>query len=245
MVNREGGEQSVDSATSTSASPDALLTLAELAERMDLSVRTIRFYASRGLIPPPIRRGRSGYYDAGHVARLELVQQLQEQGFTLGAIEKFAATLPEDASPDEIALARTMAAPWQADTPVEMSKAELDARSGRELTDDDIATLHALGLVRRRGSAYLVAPRQLSSGVRLLEMGFPREVALASASIYQEHGEQMAKELWEVINQQLAPLYDDPASLREIMLRLRPLSVGGLVAAYETAIARGARLPRS
>ncbi|MCL2540912.1 MAG: MerR family transcriptional regulator [Nocardioidaceae bacterium] len=220
-----------------------LLSLTELTERTGLSVRTIRFYRSRGLIPPPIRRGRAGYYDAGHVARLELVQELQQHGFTLGAIEKYVAQLPEDASPDEIALARTMVAPWEEDVPVEMTKEQLDARSGRELSNEDIATLHALGLVRRRRSSYLVNGSQLSSGLRLLELGFPREVALASAAVYQEHGEQMAKELWDVINDQLAPLYDDaePAHLREIMLRLRPLSIGGLVSAYESALTRGAR----
>jgi len=221
----------------------ALLALTEVAERLGLSVRTIRFYQSRGLVPPPIRRGRSGYYDARHVAILELVQELQKYGLTLGAIEKYVATIPEDASPDEIALARTMAAPWQADVPVEMTKAELDARSGRRLGDDDLVMLHALGLVRHRGSAYLVSEAQLSSGLRLLDLGFPREVALASAAVYQEHGEQMAKELWDVINDQLAPRYDDPAHLREIMLRLRPLSIGGLVSAYEAALGRTARIP--
>ena len=48
----------------------------------------------RGLVPPPIRRGRSGYYSADHVARLELVQELQSHGFTLAAIEKYVAGIP-------------------------------------------------------------------------------------------------------------------------------------------------------
>lgn len=219
---------------------DTLLSLAELTDRLGLSVRTVRFYQSRGLIPPPIRRGRSGYYDAAHVARLELIKDLQDHGFTLGAIEKYSATLPEDAAPEEIALARTMLAPWQSDVPVEMTKGELDARSGRSLSADDMATLHALGVVRRRGSTYLVEAGQLSSGLRLLELGFPRDVAVAAAAVYSDHGEQMAKELWDVINSRLAPLYDDAdaAHFREIMFRLRPLSINGLVNAYETALTR-------
>ena len=56
---------------------DDLLTLAELCERVGMSVRNVRFYTSRGLVPPPIRRGRSGYYSRDHVGRLELVQELQ------------------------------------------------------------------------------------------------------------------------------------------------------------------------
>jgi len=233
MVKAEGGQREPD---------EDVVSLTALTERTGLSARTIRFYQTRGLIPPPLRRGRAGYYDAGHIARLELVQEMQKLGFTLGAIERYLSELPEDATPDEVALVRTMIAPWQADLPVEMTKAELDARCGRALSEDDIATLHALGLVRHRRTSYLVSESQLSNGLRLLELGFPREVALASAAVYQDHGEQMAKELWDVISHQLAPLYSDaePAHFREIMLRLRPLSIGGLVSAYETALGREA-----
>jgi len=219
---------------------DRLLTLTELTERAGITVRTVRFYTSKGLLPPPIRRGRSGYYSPQHVARLELVQELQNHGFTLSAIERYVAGIPDDASPEDIALARTMLAPWQSDLPVEMDHEQLETRAGRPLSEEDVATLQALGVVRPRGATYLVAGNQLSIGVRLLELGFPREVAVAAAAIYQEHGVQMAKELADVVAHQLAPLYGDmqSARFREVMERLKPLSVGGLVTAYETAVAR-------
>ena len=47
-----------------------LITLDALTRRVGMSVRNIRFYATKGLVPPPIRRGRSGYYSPDHVARL-------------------------------------------------------------------------------------------------------------------------------------------------------------------------------
>lgn len=224
-----------------------LLTLEELTQRVGMSVRTVRFYTTRGLVPPPIRRGRSGYYSPDHVARLELVQELQSHGFTLAAIEKYVAGIPADASPEDIALARTMLAPWQSDLPVEMDHAQLETKAGRKLSEEDVATLQALGVLRRREASYLVANNQLAMGVRLLELGFPREVAVAAAAIYREHGEQMAKELYDVIHQKLAPHYDDARSehFREVMERLKPLSVGGLVSAYEAAVARVARNPRA
>ena len=55
-----------------------LLTLDELTHRVGMSVRNVRFYTTKGLVPPPIRRGRSGYYPPDHVARLELVQRAAE-----------------------------------------------------------------------------------------------------------------------------------------------------------------------
>src|SRR5690349_25110302 len=90
----------------------ALLTLDELTARVGMSVRNVRFYTSKGLVPPPIRRGRSGYYSADHVARLELVRELQSHGFTLAAIERYVAQIPTNASPEDVALHRAMLAPW-------------------------------------------------------------------------------------------------------------------------------------
>lgn len=246
MVKGEGG------ATQVTPSPEGgpeseLLTLEGLTRRVGMSVRTVRFYTSKGLLPPPIRRGRSGYYTAEHVARLELVRELQSHGFTLAAIERYVAGIPADATPEDIALARTMLAPWQSDLPVEMDHQRLETKVGRPLSAEDIATLQALGVLRVRGSTYLVAHNQLPIGARLLELGFPREVAVAAAAVYQEHGEQMAKELYQVISDKLAPLYGDQQSahFREVMERLKPLSVGGLVTAYEAAVARAARSPRA
>src|SRR3954470_22714074 len=92
-----------------------LLTLEELTERVAMSVRNVRFYTTKGLVPPPIRRGRSGYYTADHVARLELVRELQAHGFTLSAIERYVARIPADASAETVALHRTLLAPWMAE----------------------------------------------------------------------------------------------------------------------------------
>ncbi|WP_148615297.1 MerR family transcriptional regulator [Nocardioides rubriscoriae] len=223
--------------------PSGLMTLDELCERVGLSVRNVRFYTSRGLVPPPIRQGRSGYYSDDHVARLELVQELQEHGFTLSAIERYVSGLPDDAEPEDIALARTMLAPWQSDLPVEMERDELDRRAGRPLSEEDVATLAALGIVRTRGDQLLVARTQLGIGVRLLDLGFPRDVAEAARAVYLDHGRQMAEELHRVIADQLMPRYgaDESERFQEVMERLKPLSVGGLVTAYENAVAKAAR----
>jgi DNA-binding transcriptional MerR regulator len=218
-----------------------LLTLDELTNRVGMSVRNVRFYTTKGLVPPPIRRGRSGYYSPDHVARLELVQELQSHGFTLSAIERYLAGIPEDATPEDIALHRTMLAPWQADFPIEMSRTELEKRTGRALTDDDLATLAALGIVfRTKRGRYDVAVSQLSVGIGLLDLGFPTEAAIAAGEVYAEHGRQIAKELNEVFRTMVWPVYKEagapPERLREVVERLKPLSIASLVSAYEAAM---------
>ena len=218
-----------------------LLTLEELPARVGMSVRNIRFYTTKGLVPPPLRRGRSGYYTPDHVARLELVQELQSHGFTLAAIEKYVANIPRDATPEDIALQRAMLAPWQHEAPIEMSRAELDQRAGRRLTAEDLTTLQALGVLfpARRGH-YQVAVSQLSVGLGLLDLGFPTEAALAAADVYAAHGRQIAEELYEVFRTKAWPVYKEsgtsPERVREVVERLKPLSIASLVQAYEAAM---------
>src|SRR5215212_1467284 len=66
----------------------AAMTIDELAQATRMTVRNIRSYQSRGLVPPPALRGRTGYYGDEHVARIELIRELQAQGFNLEAIRR-------------------------------------------------------------------------------------------------------------------------------------------------------------
>ena len=220
---------------------EQLLTLDELTERVGMSVRNIRFYTSRGLVPPPIRRGRSGYYGADHVARLELVRELQGHGFTLAAIEKYVDRLPVDATPADIALQRTLLAPWTADNPIELSRAELDRRAGRKLGDDDLMMLQAMGVAfPARGGKFQVSLTHLGVGLGLIDLGYPVEAAVAAGEIFATHGHQIARELSDLFRTQVWPAYREsgmsPERIQEVVEKLKPLSIVSLVTAYETAM---------
>ena len=174
-----------------------LLSLDELTDRTGVSARNVRFYASRGLVPPPVRRGRSGYYGPDHVARLELVRELQGHGFTLSAIEKYVDQIPETATPSDIARHLSLLAPVTGDR-------EVDVPGG------------------------------------LSGMGISPEAAEAVAEVYAEHGRQVAAELSEVVRTLVWPPFREAGGtaeqLREMVHRLKPLTVAGLVAAYEQAM---------
>src|SRR3954453_7039671 len=68
--------------------PEAALTIDQLAQQTGMTVRNLRAHQSRGLLPPPDVRGRTGYYGAEHLARVELIRELQTEGFNLEAIGK-------------------------------------------------------------------------------------------------------------------------------------------------------------
>jgi DNA-binding transcriptional MerR regulator len=68
---------------------DRLYLIGDLARRTGLSVRTIRFYSDCGIVAPA-GRSPAGYrlYDAGAVARLDLVRTLRELEVDLPTIRK-------------------------------------------------------------------------------------------------------------------------------------------------------------
>ncbi|MGW6529008.1 MerR family transcriptional regulator [Streptomyces venezuelae] len=68
---------------------ETLHSIGDLARRTGLTVKTIRFYADTGLVPPTDRTP-AGYrrYGADAVARIDLVRTLRELGIDLATIRK-------------------------------------------------------------------------------------------------------------------------------------------------------------
>ncbi|MCM0620253.1 helix-turn-helix domain-containing protein [Nocardioides bruguierae] len=227
------GEQAVDE--------EGLIGLADLTERTGVSVRNVRFYTSRGLLPPPVRRGRSGYYTPVHVARLELVRELQGHGFTLAAIERYLATLPEDAGADQLAVRRTMLTPWHPDDEHVADLAALEQRAGRTLDEAALALLDALGVVRVDPTGgYRLAAGRLTTALDLLALDFPLAAARAAGDACRRAGEALAAELDAVFREQVWPAYRDTDAgserLQALVTAMKPVTVDGLVAAYEAAM---------
>ena len=62
-------------------------TIDELARASETTVRNIRAYQDRGLLPPPELRGRKGYYFNSHLARLRVISGLLDRGYSLNSIK--------------------------------------------------------------------------------------------------------------------------------------------------------------
>jgi DNA-binding transcriptional MerR regulator len=58
----------------------------ELSAKAGVSVDTIRYYQSKGLLPAPRRQGRVAWYDTDHLERIARVRSLQSRGYTLATI---------------------------------------------------------------------------------------------------------------------------------------------------------------
>jgi len=227
--------------TAETVAEDDLISLDELTERTGISVRNIRFYTTRGLLPPPIRRGRSGYYSPDHVARLELVKELQAHGFTLAAIERYVARIPDESTPEEIAVHRVTLQPWLVEEPKLVSRREFERMAGRSLTDAEIDKLAALEVIEKSGQAgYAVVASRLGTGLDLLLSDVPLDVLRACNDIYTRHGQAIAQELTDVFQTMLWPRYKhgeiDADHLVKMLETFQPASVAALVEAFSKAM---------
>ncbi|MEU7769067.1 MerR family transcriptional regulator [Nocardia sp. NPDC049190] len=63
-------------------------TIDELARAADTTVRSVRVYHERGLLPSPEVRGRIGYYGSDHLNRLQTISRLLGRGMKLNGIRE-------------------------------------------------------------------------------------------------------------------------------------------------------------
>ncbi|MFB6983308.1 MerR family transcriptional regulator [Streptomyces scopuliridis] len=223
------------------------LTVDELAARAGVTVRTIRFYSTRGLLPPPvIGPRRVGHYGQDHLSRLALIEELQHLGMTLAAIERYLERLPPDLSARDLAFHQALVASWAPDSPEDATRAELERRAGRALSEEDIDRLAAMGvLVRAEGpdGGYRLDLGLLRLGVELLDVPIPHETILAARTVLLEHTREAAYELTRLFRDEVWTPYrnqgSDPehvAAMKSLSAHMRPLVVQALVTAFQRSL---------
>ncbi|MCC5036410.1 MerR family transcriptional regulator [Streptomyces sp. WAC 00631] len=222
------------------------LTVDELAARAGVTVRTIRFYSTRGLLPPPeIGPRRVGRYGQEHLSRLALIEELRHQGMTLAAIERYLRRLPEDLSAQDLAMHRALVASWAPDGAEEATREQLERRAGRPLEESDIDRLAAMNVAVRTEDpdVFRVDPPLLHLGVRLLDVPVGLETLLAARSVVLEHTREAARELSRLFRDEVWEPYrereEDPdqvETVRVLSAHMQPLVVQALVTAFQRSM---------
>ena len=220
---------------------DGLLTIDALAAAVGLTVRTTRYYASLGLIPPPLRRGRVAYYSDGHRTRLDLVRALQDHGFTLQAIERYVTGLPADATVEDLALQRAMLTSWTSTAPERLTHRQLEKQAGRKLGDTDLQLLVRLGLLDSTEEGYVAMPN-LRIGLDLIELGIPLDSVGAAGDAITRHMESLVEELTTILRSEVLEPYrsqphspEDAERLERTLPQLRRLTLEAVVAGFQRA----------
>ncbi|MEV6209907.1 MerR family transcriptional regulator [Kitasatospora sp. NPDC051914] len=223
------------------------LTVDELAARAGVTVRTLRFYAAKGLLPPPeLGPRRVGLYGPEHLGRLELIEELQRQGLTLAAIERYLAQLPEDIGSLDLAIHRALVASWTPEAAEEADRAQLARRIGRDLSDADLDRLAAMGALHRTEDpdVFKIDPGLLPLGVRILDVPIPLETLLAARAVVRLHSRATAHDLHRLFRDTVWKPYreSDPAPadldrMKSLTDRIQPLVVQAIVTAFQRSLA--------
>ena len=147
-------------------------TIDELARETGMTVRNIRAHQSRGLLPPPEVRARTGYYGPEHVARLRLIQELQGNGYNLAAI-KDLVNRTSGSSQEALDFARALLAPFEDERPEVIDGAELAQRFGPDADPKLLTRAEKLGIVVPLGEGRfeIPSPTLLRAGETLMASG--------------------------------------------------------------------------
>lgn len=171
------------------------LTIDELAQRVGMTVRNVRAHHSRGLLPPPEVKGRTGFYGPEHVARLELIREMQGAGFNLNAIKHLLEVAPDGSAEDLLSFERSLMAPWAEEAPEYTTIEELAERFG--VADPRaIQRAEGLGILRDLGDGrYEVpSPTLLKAGEDVVALGIPLDHAVAVIAHVDRQSRSVAKE---------------------------------------------------
>ena len=171
------------------------MTIEELARRTGMTVRNIRAHQTRGLLPAPAVRARTGYYGPEHVARLELIKEMQASGFNLSAIGHVLEMAPAGAGEELLRLERMLMAPWEDEDPETVSLDDLAGRFGA-IDEATLRTAVDLGVLRELGDGTfeVPSPALLRAGEEVVSLGIPLGHALAVVEKVQRHAKGVARE---------------------------------------------------
>ena len=219
------------------------LTIEQLAAASGMSVRNIRAHQARGLLAPPEVRQRVGYYGREHVAQLQLIRELQEEGFNLGGIKR----LLDDAQGTAERLLRfkqALTTPASPEQPETLTLAELGERFEVSAQDAPrvLAKAQKLGVLVPIGNdQYEVpSPTLLSVAEEVVHRGIPLSGALSILEGIERHCDAISREfvklfldeVWRPFQRAKMPAEQWP-EIEDAIGRLRPIASAALAAIFE------------
>lgn len=218
--------------TKTKTAQTGEYSIDELARTTGMTVRNIRAYQDRGLLPPPVRRGRKGIYNEDHLSRLRIIARLLDRGYTLSNIDELVATWEQGRDIGEIlGLESAVSSPFSDEVPTYLTLSQLMKRFGNAFSGEGLQKAIDLDLIQPEGSRYRIpSPRMLHAGSELVAAGIPLVDMLDVVAHLRHNVEEAADNMVKLIATHVFDKYGDelPPSeelpeLSDLIWRLRPL----------------------
>jgi DNA-binding transcriptional MerR regulator len=223
--------------------------IGELAREAGITVRTLRYYQERKLLPPPRREGRIGWYSEAHLTRLRVIGQLLDRGHTLGGTAELLSAWEQGYDLAELlGFERAMTAPWSDAATEQLTVADAAALLGDELTPELLGEAVRLGYIEVDSNGALnVSKRLLDTTAALVREGIPLPAILAAGRELQAGLDAMASLFVDLVVSHVVarPGGGSPprevARLAETMRRLRPVARAVIDEEFARAMDRRAR----
>ncbi|EME97143.1 MerR family transcriptional regulator [Streptomyces mobaraensis] len=181
--------------------------MADLAREAGITVRTLRFYRERGLVPPPRREGRIAWYDGTHLTRLRTITALLERGHTLGGIADLLAAFEGGRDVAELlGLDGASPTPWSRETPVRLGAEELADTFAGQVTAENLAAALDIGYLAVDGEEFVhVSRRLLDASTELVRAGVPLSAVLEAGRRVRAHADALAEIFADLIRTHARP----------------------------------------
>lgn len=205
----------------------------ELAQLTGTTVRNVRAYQDRGLLPPPRKAGRVGWYSEEHLARLRVINALLERGYSLQNIAELVQAWERGHNLQELlGLEVAVASPFTDEAPVTLSPADLSEVLGTTAGGFELGRAVEMGLVVPEGLRFRVpSVRLLRAGAELHRAGVPISDLLEEVRALRKDVNRIAARFVGLVVEHVFDRYGDdlpPAhaapELAKIVQRLRPLA---------------------
>ncbi|MFF4270607.1 MerR family transcriptional regulator [Streptomyces sp. NPDC001536] len=214
------------------------LRIEDLAHLSGATVRTIRAYQDRGLLPRPERRGRANLYSDAHLVRLRQIAGLLDRGYTLASIKELLEAWDAGRGLGGVlGLVAEVDGPWSDEEAVRISRAELEERFGGTPDDAAVADAVELGVlepVPGDADCFLVpSPQELAVAVELHAAGVPLSAISGHLRELRGQVEHIAARFLEFTTEHVFARYlggphrptdADAAEAASLVRRLRPLA---------------------
>ena len=236
-----------DSADGTAGSRE--YRIGELARAAGITVRTLRYYQERKLLPPPRREGRIAWYSQAHLSRLRVIGQLLDRGHTLGGTGELLSAWEQGFDLAELlGFERAMTAPWSDEVPVPVTVDAISGLLGGQVTAEELDEAVRLGYIEVHGGRVAhVSRRLLDVTTILVREGIPLRAILDAGRELQIGLDGLASLFVELVTSHVVdrtggpPAPREVARLTETVERLRPVARIVIETEFARAMDRRAR----
>ncbi|WP_372864692.1 MerR family transcriptional regulator [Spongiibacter sp.] len=226
--------QGADSPAQTEDEAQGEYSVEELALAANTTVRNIRAYQDRGVLPPPALRGRKGIYNNQHLSRLRLIANLLERGYTLSSIRELLAAMEQGIGLNELlGIESAINSPWGNEAPIVIPMTQMVKMFGTKLTPSAIKKASDLDLFSINGAQLRVTSMNtLKTAEELCKTGIPLEELLEILVVMRGNVQSVADSFVKLVAQHvLEPYGEQPLppkeefpQIAELVWRLRPLA---------------------